>query len=163
MRRPAYVGTPFGPFPNQGGKPSAIDRQTSNVVDMRGVSDWKTVFSIACGDFEWGQVLVTCDAIASPTVAGASNVENWPWVELRIVFTVNGQAFTFLEAAIGSHSSPAIGDSSDSAGPVQVAFTPGEVPDLVEVLARARRGGLAELAGDVDERLNLVAVSRFKK
>lgn len=162
MRSP-YNATPFGPFKGQGGVPSKIDRQTSGTVDMRGVVDFKNVFSYESGEYSWGQILITCDAAASPTVAGAGNVENWPWVEVRVTFTVNGQQFTYLEAAVASHSAATIGNDLDSAGPVLVQLGPGEVPDKIEVFARSKRGGLPETAGDADERLNLLAVSRFHR
>ncbi len=160
----AYTDVPFGPFESQGAPGTGdVERKNSDVIDMRGVSDWRTVFSVDVGDYQWGMLLLTCDAAASPTVVGAGNVENWPWVEVRIVLTINAQTFTFLETAIGSHSSPTIGDDTDSAGPVIVNFALGEVPDKIEVVARARRGGTAELAGDADEKLNLTAVTRFHK
>lgn len=163
MMRSPYNATPFGPFPTQQGPTSKIDRQTSSTIDMRGVVDFKNIFAVESGEFSWGQLMITCDAAASPTAAGATNVENWPWVEVRVVFSVNGQQFTYLEAAVGSHASATIGNDTESAGPILIALTPGEVPDKIEVLARARRGGAAETAGDVDERLNLVAVSRLHK
>lgn len=160
----AYTDVPFGPFESQGAPSSDdVSRKTSDVVNMIGVSDWRTVFSVDVGDYSWGMLLVTCDAAASPTVAGAGNVENWPWVEVRIVLTINAMTYTFLETAIGSHSSATIGDDTDSAGPVILNFGPGECPDKIEVVARARRGGTAELAGDADEKLNLTAVTRFHK
>jgi hypothetical protein len=160
----AYTDVPFGPFQSQGAPSSGdVDRKSSDAIDMRGVADWKTVFSVETGDFSWGMLLLTCEALASPTVAGSTVVEAWPWVEIRIVLTVNAQSYTYLEAGIGSHSSATIGDDTDSAGPVVLNFAPGEVPDKIEVVARARRGGSAETAGDVDEKLNLTAVSRFHK
>jgi hypothetical protein len=163
MMRSPYNQEVFGPFPSQGGDASEIDRQTSNIVDMRGAVDFKNIFAVQSGEYSWGQLLITCDAAASVTVAGATNVENWPHVEIKIVYTINGQQSTFLEAAVGAHTSNTVGNDSESSGPVIVLMEPGEVPDKIEVFARARRGGVAETAGDADEKLNLVVVSRLHK
>jgi hypothetical protein len=152
----------FLPFPSDKGGED-FDRQTSGTVDMRGAADWRTVLPVDCGAYSWGQLAVSCEAIASPTVANALAVENWPWVEVRIVTTVGGIAVVYLEAGIGNHNSAVIGNDTKSSGPIFLTFGPGEVPDRIEVQARARRGGLAEVAGDADERLDLVASSRFRK
>jgi hypothetical protein len=138
---------PFGPFPSD--PKGDVDRQTSGTVDVRGAADWRTVFSVDCGASTWGQLVIVGEAAPSPTVARARDAQAWPWIEVRIDCYYNGQATTYLEAA--------------AAGPIFAAFGVGEVPDRIEVKARARRGGAAELAGDADERLSLVAVSRFHR
>jgi hypothetical protein len=152
-----------------GAEPSDIERQKPQLQDMRGQSAWQTVLAVDCSEREWGQVLITCDAQASKTAENADAPENWPWVEVRIIADINGQRFVLLEAAVGSHDSPVIGDPDDpkmtaatkSCGPVFLPLYPGEVPDRIEVHARARRGGGPELQGDDDERLELYAVGRF--
>lgn len=163
MMRSPYNQEPFGPFPNQRGVPTKIDRQTSNAVDLRGTVDFKSIFSVDSGEFAHGELVITCDATASPTVVGATNVENWPHVEVKVVVTNNGQSTTFLDAAVGSHSSATIGNDTESAGPVVVNFGLGEMPDKIDVFARARRGGVAETAGDADEVLNVICVSRLHR
>lgn len=163
MMRSPYNTEPFGPFPNQRGVPTKIDRQTSNPVDMRGTVDFKNIFSVDSGEFAHGELVITCDATASPTAAGATNVENWPHVEVKVVFTVNGQSTTFLDAAVGSHAEATIGTDASSDGPVVVNMGLGEVPDKIDVFARARRGGVAETAGDVDEVLSVICVSRLHR
>jgi len=157
MSRSPYGQGPFGPFPSDH-PDSDIERNTSGKVDMRGMSDWKPVFTVETGEMSWGQVVVACEANASPTVAHATELPVFPWVEVRINAYVNNQLLTLLEGAVGSHALVA-----SSPGPIFLSFAPGEVPDRVEVLARARRGGLAETAGDPDEKLELVAVSRFHR
>lgn len=155
MARAPFEQQPFGPFPTD--KPdSQIERHSSGKIDMRGMSDWRPVFSVDVGEMSWGQVVVSCEAVASPTVAHASELPVFPWVEVRINAVINNQLMTLLEAAVGSH-----GLVATSPGPIFISFGPGEVPDRIEVLARARRGGQAETASDADEVLNLLAVSRF--
>ncbi len=161
LRRVPDYGHVFGPYPTPTEHTGDIHRQSSGVIDMRGASDWKSVFSVDCADWSWGQVLVTCEAQASPTVAHATDLPVWPWVEVRISAWINGQNFVLLEAAVGAHTAAVTGGSDNSPGPVFLGFAPGEVPDKIEVQARARRGGRAETAGDADEKLNLTASSRF--
>ncbi len=150
-------------FHPDGSEPTAVEREKPIREDMRGVSDWRPVYAADTSEASWGQVLITCEAIASPTVEGATDPENWPHCEVRIIADINGQRVILLEAAVGNHNSETIGDASKSSGPVFMPFYPGEVPDRVEVHARARRGGDPELAGDVDERLMLWAVGRFHR
>jgi hypothetical protein len=145
---------PFGPFPKDDPK-GDIDRQTSGIVDMRGAADWRAAFTVDCGAFSWGQLAISCDAAPSPTVAHAFDLPNLPWVEVRIEFTINGATFVYLEGAVGGVDA--------AAGPIVIGLGLGEVPDTISLSARARRGGLAELAGDLDERLALVATSRFHR
>jgi hypothetical protein len=145
-----------------GDGPSAIERHLPTPVDMRGVSDWIPVLAVDCSERSWGQVLVTCEAKASSTVESATDVENWPWVEVRIIVDINGQRVILLEGAVGSHNSAVIGGTSTkSSGPIFLPLYPGEVPDRLEVHARARRGGRPETHGDADEVLMLTAVARF--
>jgi hypothetical protein len=149
--------------------PTDIERRLPIAQDMRGQVDWRTVLAVDCSEKSWGQVLVTCDAAASRTAEDATAVENWPWVEVRIIADVNGQRMILLEAAVGNHNSSVIADPANrtadgdtkSCGPVFLPLYPGEVPDRIEVHARARRGGLPETQGDPDERLELYAVARF--
>ncbi len=150
-------------FRPDGSAPTAVERERPIREDMRGVSDWRPVYASDTSEASWGQILITCEAIASPTVEGATDPENWPWVEVRIIGDINGQRVTLLEAAVANHNSAVIGDDTKSAGPVFMPFYPGEVPDRVEVHARARRGGDPELEGDADERLMLWAVGRFHR
>jgi hypothetical protein len=167
MRHAAYAGQPVlgNPYDTD---PTGVERRLPIAQDMRGQVAWRTVLAVDCSEKSWGQILITCDAAASPTVAGASNVENWPWVEVRIVADINGQRLILLEAGVGGHNSPVIGDpelpgeaDAKSSGPVFLPLYPGEVPDRIEVHARARRGGMPETQGDDDERLELFAVGRF--
>jgi hypothetical protein len=159
MRHTPYQASgPFGPFEADG---SPVERRTSNTVDVRGAVDWRTVLAVDCSESSWGQVLITCNALAS-AAEGATKLEVWPWVEVRIVADVNGQRMILLEAAIGSHNAAVIGNDEKSCGPVFLAFAPGEVPDRLEVHARARKGGLP-VTGHVveDEILDLIATARF--
>ena len=68
---------------------------------------------------------------------------------------LNGETFIYLEGAAGG--------ADASAGPIVIGLGVGEVPDAITVSARARRGGKAETAGDTDERLALIASSRFHR
>lgn len=147
LRNTPDYGKPFGPYPTPETHSSDVHRSSSGVVDMRGAVGWRPVFSVDCGEYSSGQILVTCEAQASPTVANAKDLQVFPWVEVRISGWVNGQSFVLLEAA--------------ASGPIFLAFQPGEVPDKIDVQARARRGGKAETAGDPDEKLNLMAAARF--
>lgn len=153
---------PFGPFPSDKAADD-FNRKTTGTIDMRGAADWRPIFSVDCGVHQWGQLAISCDAIASTSAANATDVENWPWVEVRIVTTIGGISIVYLEAGIGNHNAAVIGNDTKSSGPIVLNFGPGEVPDNIEVLARARRGGVAETAFDADERLDLVASSRFRR
>jgi hypothetical protein len=142
---------------------TAIERHGGDAIDMRSVADWKSVLGVDCSEYAWGQVIITGEArmskIPPPQLAAAP--EFWTWVEVRIVADINGQRIILLEAAVGNHGEAAIGDSSKSAGPVLLAFAPGEVPDRVEVHARARRGGVAQTSHIRDEVLTLTPCTRF--
>jgi len=154
--RPAHAG-------DAGGEPTNVERKFAVPIDMRGMSKWKVVYNADCSEKSWGQVAVTCEAKASPTVEGASDPENWPHCEIRIVADVNGQRVILLEQAVGSHNDPEIGDNTKSAGPILLPFYPGEVPDRIEVLARARRGGDPETEFTRDEVLQVTATGRWFK
>jgi hypothetical protein len=142
--------------------PSDIERKLPVAWDMRGMTAWKTVLAHDCSEKSWGQVLITCDAFPSQTDEGGNDPEAWPHCEVRIVADVNGQRVILLEAAVGSHNIGwVIGDDTKSAGPVFLPLYPGEVPDRIEVHARARRGGDPQTTYAADERLQLFAVARF--
>jgi hypothetical protein len=181
MRRSPFGLHPNGPYPTQGPQSGEVVRQTSGVVDMRGSGGWRSVFTVDCGELQWGQVVVTGEAIAAgaatdvaayvdgpndapvshPAVPGA--IELWPWIEVRIAAWVNGQTYTMLEAAVGSHDGATAGGAQKTAGPVVLSFAVGEVPDKIEVFARARKGGLTETSVTTAEKLTLIAVSRFHR
>lgn len=184
MTRAPFGQKPLGPFPSQGAQSGDVVRQSSGEIDMRGAGTWRSVFSLDCGDLQWGQVVVTGEAIASaaatdvpgywdplptegdpgvfhPLVPGA--IEKWPWIEVRIAASVNGQTYTMLEAAVGSHAGATIGGALKTAGPIVLTFPPGEVPDRIDVSARARRGGTAATGLEGAEKLTLLATSRFHK
>lgn len=143
--------------------PSSVERKLAVPIDMRGMSKWKVVLNHDCSEKSWGQIVVTCDAKASPTVEGASDPENWPHCEVRIVADVNGQRVILLEQAVGSHNVEEIGDNTKSAGPIMLPLYPGEVPDRIEVHARARRGGDPETQFTADEILTVTPVARWFK
>ncbi|HXJ25573.1 MAG TPA: hypothetical protein VNH17_07730 [Streptosporangiaceae bacterium] len=143
---------------------TAIDREGGNPIDMRGVREWKSVLSADVSEYSWGQLIVAGEARTPQPIPPTDTLfpENWPWIEVRIEININGQVVTILEAAVGSHSERAvIGDSSKSCGPILLSFAPGEVPDRIEVYARARRGG-REMRNVLDgEKLELTASTRF--
>lgn len=158
-RRPAHAGHSV----DRDNAPTNVERKFPVPIDMRAEWKWKVVLNHDCSEKSWGQVAVTCDARPSPTVEGASDPENWPHCEVRIIADVNGQRVILLEQAVGSHNVTEIGDSTKSAGPILLPLYPGEVPDRIEVLARARRGGDPETEKTADEILMLTAVARFFK
>jgi hypothetical protein len=159
QRRPA--GSPFKPAEPPAPHQADILSDDTGVIDLRGTSDWKSLKTIQCGDYSHGQILITCEALASPSDVHSADLPRWPHVEVRLVARVRNQRFVLLEAALGSHSTTSTGGPTASAGPVFMPFGPGEVPDSVEVLGRARRGGLPESSFDADEKLNLTASWRF--
>jgi hypothetical protein len=184
MRRSPFGLHPNGPYPTQGPQSGEVVRQTSGAVDMRGAGTWRSVFTVDCGELQWGQLVVTGEAIASaaasdvyevddildefgvvitPGHPASSPIELWPWIEVRIAAWVNGQTYTMLEAAVGSHDGAQVGGAAKTAGPIVLPFAVGEVPDKIEVFARARIGGLVQTAATATEKLTLVAVSRFHK
>ena len=186
MRRSPFGLHPNGPYPTQGPPQTGdVVRATSGTVDMRGAGGWRSVFTVDCGDLQWGQLVVTGEAIAAqaandvpgywgwpgnpvhgdwpytPGVPGP--IELWPWIEVRIAAWVNGQTYTMLEAAVGSHDGAQVGGAAKTAGAIVLPFAVGEVPDKIEVFARARIGGLVQTTIAAGEKLTLVAVSRFHR
>jgi hypothetical protein len=143
---------------------TSIEREGGSPIDMRNVRDWTSVLSVDVSEYSWGQVVVSGEA-RTPQPSPPTDTlfpENWPWIEVRIEIDINGQHITLLEAAVGSHSERAvIGDSSKSCGPILLNFAPGEVPDRVEVFARARRGGRTMRDVLDGETLQLTASTRF--
>jgi len=160
MARAPFENNPWGPYDPE--TPHKTDILTDDVgpVDVRGASDWRSLKTIQCGDYAYGQIIITCDAQAT-TSANGNDLPAWPHVEIRLVARTRNQVYVLLEAAAGSHGTAATSGPSASAGPVFMPFAPGEVPDSVEILARARRGGLPETTIDSDERLNVFAAWRF--
>lgn len=181
MRRSPFGLHPNGPYPTQGPPQSGdVVRQTSGTIDMRGAVGWRSVFSIDCGELVWGQVVVTGEAIEGTAAAdipavvavpeggilaapAVQRIERWEWIEVRIAGSVNGQTYTMLEAAVGSHDGPTVGGAQKTAGAVLLTFAPGEVPDRIEVSARSRRGGLEGVPSTDGAKLTLLATSRFHK
>jgi hypothetical protein len=180
MRRSPFGLHPNGPYPTQGPQSGDVVRQASGAIDMRGVSGWRSVFTVDCAELIWGQLVVTGEAIASGaadipsyyyTISDAifsgpviQRIEVWPWIEVRIVAWVNGQTYTMLEAAVGSHDGPQVGGAQKTAGAIVLPFAVGEVPDKIEVFARARLGGGPDTRASVtDGKLTLLATSRFHK
>lgn len=150
---------------------TAIERHGGSPVDMRGVTSWKTVLGVDVSEYSWGQVIITGEARPSPTrsafdvVPNATSPENLPWIEVEIVADVNDQRITLLAQAIGSRTDQGFLGSVEmgrrSCGPILLPLAPGEVPDRIEVLARARRGGGLETSFDLDEVLTIRASTRM--
>jgi hypothetical protein len=150
---------------------SAIERHGGTPVDMRGVARWKTVLGVDTSEYSWGQVIVTGEARPSPLLSAfdaspnAISPENLPWIEVRIIADINDQRITLLEQAVGVRIDQGFYGSVElgarSCGPILLPLFPGEVPDRIEVHARARRGGLIETSFDVDEVLKIRASTRM--
>jgi hypothetical protein len=161
MRRAPFGAKPWGPYEPQTPDAKAdVLEGDIGPIDMRSQSAWRSLATIQCRDYSYGQIVVTCDARAT-SAASQLDLPAWPHIEVRLVARTRNQEMILLEAAAGSHTDSASGGVTISAGPVSMSFGPGEVPDSVEVLARARRGGLPQTDNVVDERLMAFAGWRF--
>ena len=160
MARAPFLRAPWGPYDQEVPHKGDVLSGDTGTVDMRGQSAWRSLKTVQCGDYSFGQVIVTCDARAS-SASGATDLPAWPHVEIRLVARTRNQPYILLEAAAGSHGETTTSGPTASAGPVMMTFGPGEVPDSVEVLARARKGGLPETSFASDEKLDVLAAWRF--
>lgn len=160
MQRAPFINKPWGPYDPETPRKGDVLTGDTGILDVRGASGWRSLKTIDCGDYSYGHVIVTCDAKAG-SGASDSDLPAWPHVEVRIVARTRNQVYVLLEAAAGSHGEVAASGVQASAGPVFMPFAQGEVPDSVEVLVRARRGGVAETTFATDEKLNVLAAWRF--
>jgi hypothetical protein len=153
-----FGGNPFQqPRDPSGAKLPPLDHVHAH-QDMRGRSEWVQLTTVDTQDYLWGQVIVVCRANLP---AGLDNLEQ-PHVEVRFDTVVGGIASTVMEAATVQRV-----DASEavSTGPLVLTLVREEMPDQLAVYARARRGGVAELATMVaaDETLQLTLVGRFRR
>lgn len=160
MQRAPFPDKPWGPYDPETPHTGDVLVGDTGTIDVRGASGWRSLKTIDCGDYSYGQIVFTCDA-KSGSGPSDMDVPAWPHVEVRLVARTRNQVQVLLEQAAGSHAETAASGVTASAGPIVMNFAPGEVPDSVEVLARARRGGLPETTYATDEKLNVFAGWRF--
>jgi hypothetical protein len=170
MEHGAYEQKPFGPFASDD-KDDRIARAGGIPIDIRGASDWKGILRVDTAQFEWGQLVITAEASAQPSRASdLENGFNWldadhfPWAEVRVLVTIGGIDHVWFQGGAGNHSEGAVGGNDKSPGPILLPFLLGEVPDAIDVQARAMRGGLVAGAGFFDDEiLTVTAVTRFRR
>jgi hypothetical protein len=172
MERGAYHQNPFGPFPGDAGGPDddRIARAGGTPIDLRGASDWKEILRVDTSRFEWGQLVIGSEATAqTPSQADTESGITWleldrfPWAEIRVLVTIGGIDQVWYQGGAGNHSEAEIGGNDKSPGPIVLPFLVGEVPDVLEVQARAMRGGLVETDTADGEILTVTAVTRFRR
>jgi hypothetical protein len=174
MQHGAYGGSPFGPFgppPSDHDQPDdPIARAGGIPVDIRGASDWISILRVECASYQWGQLVINSDATAqTPSQADIEagitwlELERYPWAEIRVLVSIGGIDHVWFQGGAGNHSESAVGGNDKSPGPIVLPFLLGEVPDSIQVQARAMRGGLPESVLSDSEVLTVTAVSRFRK
>lgn len=162
-------GQPFGPFD---ATPPDVLRSSAGPIDILGATDWRAILRVDTAEYSWGQLAISAEAADGPAIEGTESdpvgydptaVENLAWAELRVIATVAGIDQVWFEGAAGNHSEAQIGGNAKSPGPISLPFAVGEVPDRIEVFARARRGGKAQTVVYPGEVLTVSAGSRFRK
>jgi hypothetical protein len=138
----------------------------SQPIDLRQATDWTAVLRVECADCSWGQLILSAEARSQIPTGGklSSDVETWPWVEVRVIATTAGISSIWFEGAAGNHDAESAsigGGEGNSPGPIILPFGLGEVPDYLEVLARARSGG--GVTDGLAEYLTIMAASRFRR
>lgn len=174
MQHGAYGQEPFGPFsppPSDHDQPDdPIARDGGVAIDIRGSSSFIEILRVNCSTYQWGQIVISSEASAQipttpDTEAGITwlELDRYPWAEIRVLVSIGGIDQVWFQGGAGNHSEDAIGGNDKSPGPIILPFLLGEVPDSIQVQARAMRGGLPEtILGDT-EILTVTAVSRFRK
>lgn len=163
-------GNPFGPFDD----PRDVDKQRKAVAARRAIDDViKNVnegpfsiagagnFTLLCRvdtfDFTWGTLIVD-SVVQNP--AAVTTMDATVHAEIQILAYVSGVPFVWLQSAVGNHLDFA---EPLSPGPLVLNILEGQMPDAVEVYARARRGGVAETSPATDEVLNLSVLGRLHR
>jgi hypothetical protein len=169
MEHGAYEQRPFGPFASDD-KDDRIARAGGIPIDIRGASDWKEILRVDTSQFEWGQLVIGAEASAQPAIQADTDigitwleVDRWPWAEVRVLVTIGGIDHVWFQGGAGNHSEVAAGGNDKSPGPILLPFLLGEVPDVIDVQARAWRGGLLETVTAEGEILTVTAVTRFRR
>lgn len=174
MQHGAYAQNPFGPFPpppsTQDQPDDPIARAGGLPVDIRGASDWISILRVDCATYQWGQLVISSEATAqTPSTSDVESGITWleldryPWAEIRVLVSIGGIDQVWFQGGAGGHSEAATGGNDKSPGPIILPFLLGEVPDSIQVQAKAMRGGLPETATADTETLTVTAVSRFRK
>lgn len=167
----AWSNNPFGPFADprevselkrvakeRAATDDVIDSDYLAGVDCRGLADWQTIFTKETVGFAWGLVVIDSQAQASPTNQTTMDKSNH--VEIRIVEFIGGSGFIVAIRAIGNHQDRI---ENASGGPMRHKFDLGDVPDRIEIQARARQGGSAETTQNTDETLQVNVATRFHR
>lgn len=152
-------------------KVTASQRKAGDVVHegglpigLLGVNEYMLVQHIETSDFSTG-----CLAIYGETKMGAVrgvSVEDSLWIEVRVTVKNSGIAMVWFEGALGHTliiTDAGAGGPLKTPGPIYLPFLLGEVPDSIDVEARARRGGATPLTYASDEILNIIPTSRFRR
>lgn len=170
MERGAYEQKPFGPFADKDDADDRIARAGGTPIDIRGASAWKEILRVDVSQFDWGQLAIAAEAASHPPSAfdvesGITQLETdrIPWAEIRVLVTIGGIDQVWFQGGAGNHSEAAIGGNDKSPGPILLPFVLGEVPDVIEVQARAMRGGLVETDTAEGEILTVTAATRFRR
>lgn len=129
----AYTDAPFGPYEKQ----REISRAGGAAVDVSNAGDWFLVFSLDVSAFKWGQLVIDGEVFADPNSDGTilPNDPGFPWIETRVVAQISSSSFIWFEGAVTKNTSLA------ETGPIVLPFLLGEMPDSIQVFARARLGG----------------------
>jgi hypothetical protein len=130
-----------------------------NPVDMRGKADWVTVHQRDTGEASWGVIHI--DANVEDGAAMVDPVTDAAHVEVLVLgYIQGGSSYVLFEGAVGTNLGL---PRTLSAGPVVLQLSEGEVPDRIEVLARARHGGSAQATVRADETLLLMVGTRWHR
>jgi hypothetical protein len=151
-----------------------MQSQPTDLLSQTG-GNWVPVLRVETADYSWGQLVITGEAKAINPYPLETTlimpIDYWPWIEVRVLATSAGVPWIWFEGAAGNHDAENAsfggGSEGNTPGPIVLPFAPGEVPDVLEVYARGRAGGmlfndpLCPVAATIVEILTVAASSRF--
>jgi hypothetical protein len=162
--RAAYEHGVFGPFTDPADRraQAEADRHKPKWAhhiggpwDVRGLGAYQLLTRIETGDYTYGQLWVSCIAVAASVNPEAQN-----HAEVAIFSVLGGVRSLEIEGACAQRADA---PASLSTGPLGVWLLHDEMPDSVEVWARALTGGLAQSAVNAAEVLTVSMVGRFRR
>lgn len=157
----AYQGPAFGGDAAYSANP-ALSGDTQGPVDLRGMTDWITIASYDTREFKTGVVSAEVTAKQSASVTPSSFTYDLH-AEVRVLGNSAGNAYVLTQSSLAKHVDLA---ERFSTGAFRFQIQEWQMPDRIEIQARARRGGAAENASDTgisDEILQFSSWVRFFK
>lgn len=147
--------------------PGDVVREGGVGVDARALTDWNNILHVETAAYSTGVVVIYGESRIGDVLGNGATVQTALWVEVRVQVSYHDIPSIWFEGAVGHTlilDSFGAGGPLKTPGPVVLPFLLGEVPDIIDVFARGRRGG-DTITSEVnaDEILNVVAATRFRK